>query len=749
MKPKEYINIPRLSKIFSLRAGRFLKEKHEEVNIILSEKKTVPTCRIYKESSVKQITNKKALSKTKKQGFVKDDYVSINNDILDRFNNAKYLEYSQMVKIKELEDKIKAILPTEQLKKIEDKELVEEVYKLLGEPALQLQREFISKYSNIYRYEECKNLKSLLTYNDFVKLLRRSVSKDFYLDNYFESSTDSEASAAISSNNELNKLYIKQCDEKINYITKQIEDKKELLEILLKARDNCREIQKSLKEKKPLPKIYKNIRIKNKFDETENLYMVKKNRKGKAETYTPYVYEMRVLNPLIRRIRSNIGNLTFKLNKKTELKKFLEEHIIVSTFGSKALLKKQYTANKYKHEVCKDIHKKRHNLWKNEFSSKRKSSMSIQGKSISAQGNPSFRYDDKYKTLTLKVPCRGENGDIIEKTVVFENVIFKYRKDEILTALSLKGYDRKPIQWTLTDYGDYYIVYVTYTPQKLKDRLYANWSVSTGITAYDINYGHIDYAVLNQYGYPIYHDTLMYDVNNNSSIRSALERVFKTADDFHTVIAKEKIDSKSIKSINPYNNKKANRKISELATAQFEEAAKSLSYEYEILVVEVEPAYTSMLSKIKFVREFGISIHVGAAIAIGRRAMGKRERLPKMFNKFVTGTKFNRFKQAYSIINGIKNDVFLNKNIDYINSLDMLSVSELKKLLRTIEFYQYNKDVDLRQMLENIHKGYVNRDIKKKEKLKAKELKEAEKNKANTENLKNSAIQMEMKLDVI
>ncbi|MCQ6282393.1 hypothetical protein [Bacillus sp. EB600] len=47
-----------------------------------------------------------------------------------------------------------------------------------------------------------------------------------------------------------------------------------------------------------------------------------------------------------------------------------------------------------------------------------------------------------------------------------------------------------------------------------------------------------------------------------------------------------------------------------------------------VAVFEVNPAYTSQIGKMKYMKRFGISIHEAASFVIARRAMGFKEKLP-------------------------------------------------------------------------------------------------------------------------
>ena len=57
-------------------------------------------------------------------------------------------------------------------------------------------------------------------------------------------------------------------------------------------------------------------------------------------------------------------------------------------------------------------------------------------------------------------------------------------------------------------------------------------------------------------------------------------------------------------------------------------AIKARAEKMGVAVIDVNPAYTSQMGKMKYMRRFGISIHEAASFVIARRAMGFKEKLP-------------------------------------------------------------------------------------------------------------------------
>ena len=96
-----------------------------------------------------------------------------------------------------------------------------------------------------------------------------------------------------------------------------------------------------------------------------------------------------------------------------------------------------------------------------------------------------------------------------------------------------------------------------------------------------------------------------------------------------------KLDTTLSKVGNKYGNKKANRMKSMFAYRKMIQAIQSRADKMGVAVIEVNPAFTSVSGKLKYMRKFGISIHQAAAFTIGRRGLGYKEKTPKVLKKYV------------------------------------------------------------------------------------------------------------------
>ena len=76
-------------------------------------------------------------------------------------------------------------------------------------------------------------------------------------------------------------------------------------------------------------------------------------------------------------------------------------------------------------------------------------------------------------------------------------------------------------------------------------------------------------------------------------------------------------------------NHRQARLISSFAYAKTASSIKASAFRRGVEVIEVNPAYTSVIGAVSFAQPKGISVHQGAAYAIARRGLGMSERPPK------------------------------------------------------------------------------------------------------------------------
>jgi IS605 OrfB family transposase len=91
----------------------------------------------------------------------------------------------------------------------------------------------------------------------------------------------------------------------------------------------------------------------------------------------------------------------------------------------------------------------------------------------------------------------------------------------------------------------------------------------------------------------------------------------------------EKLDFQKKKAELETADPKQARLLSSFAFRQVATHLKAACYRAGVEVIEVNPAYTSVIGAVNHAQRHGISIHMGAALAIARRGLGFSERPPK------------------------------------------------------------------------------------------------------------------------
>jgi len=110
------------------------------------------------------------------------------------------------------------------------------------------------------------------------------------------------------------------------------------------------------------------------------------------------------------------------------------------------------------------------------------------------------------------------------------------------------------------------------------------------------------------------------------------------------------LDTTLSKTGDRYGNKKANRMKSMFAYRKMIQAIESRANKMGVAVTEVNPAFTSVSGKLKYMRKFGISIHQAAAFTIGRRGLGYKEKAPKVLKRYIPKDASHHWKH-WSVLN--------------------------------------------------------------------------------------------------
>lgn len=112
-------------------------------------------------------------------------------------------------------------------------------------------------------------------------------------------------------------------------------------------------------------------------------------------------------------------------------------------------------------------------------------------------------------------------------------------------------------------------------------------------------------------------------------IRKAASEIVTMAERLGVPVAAEKLDFRRKRAeLENTAGKKRARMLTSFVHAAFGEALARACVRRSVKLVLVNPAYTSLIGRVKFAPRYGSSVHAAAALAIARRAMALSERLP-------------------------------------------------------------------------------------------------------------------------
>jgi IS605 OrfB family transposase len=307
-------------------------------------------------------------------------------------------------------------------------------------------------------------------------------------------------------------------------------------------------------------------------------------------------------------------------------------------FGSKKLFHAQFDlqANGYAD----------HAAWKTDWQDARCDQFFVLGSQDETAGNQSCQAElqqDGSFTLDMRMPnaCEPEFG----KRVLVPGVKFAYGHDTIMAALANSHRvdsttkAGKPTVKRIGSALSYrfvrdtkgWRVFVSCEAQPIEQ----SSNAKLGAIGVDINADHLAISETDRFG------------NLVQSLRINLHTYGKTTDQAKALIGDaavqiaqmalasgkpiilEKLDFSKKKAELEATHKPLARMLSSFACNKVISSIKAAAFRRGVDVMEVNPAYTSVIGAVNHARVKGISVHMGAALAIARRGLGLSEKPPK------------------------------------------------------------------------------------------------------------------------
>ncbi|EEL51704.1 MULTISPECIES: IS200/IS605 family accessory protein TnpB-related protein [Bacillus cereus group] len=449
------------------------------------------------------------------------------------------------------------------------------------------------------------------------------LKRKFQLNDYYANSAAQEAKALFSGLTELQTMYKKQTQEKLKKLKKKMKTERTKLTQLRKIKQSC------VKGKISFPK--------NSHFSKKNKIIAVSRKKDTLIWFSQYLFEHQYLDVQIKWTKAKIGRLTHRQYRLEQKLASYEVHIPSAVFGSKKLFRSQFT---------KDEMIQNHDKWKTLFFRARNKQLIVSGRKDAKHGNFVFQYVLENHELWMTT----SEG----KVVKFSGVTFPYGQETIETVITnqLECKDKKahgkPIAWSVENHGDYYIVKCLVD---VPDNPHMNYSKSDGVIGMDCNLDHFAWANVTKDGNYKGSGSLKFSVMGKSTgqvtkiIEAEAIRLVDLAKQYNKPIVMEKLDTTQSKTGDRYGSKKANRMKSMFAYRKMTSAIVNRADKMGVAVFQVNPAYTSISGKMKYMRKLGISIHQSAAYTIGRRGLGYKEKLPTALQTYIKNQNAHHWSQ--------------------------------------------------------------------------------------------------------
>lgn len=155
-----------------------------------------------------------------------------------------------------------------------------------------------------------------------------------------------------------------------------------------------------------------------------------------------------------------------------------------------------------------------------------------------------------------------------------------------------------------------------------------------GAIGVDLNADHLAVSETDRFGNPISSrrvDLVTYGLSMdkaNALIGDACASIVKQAKEAGKPIVIERLDFRKKKAQMEDEGRRYERMLSSLSYNKIKQTLKARAYRNGVSVREVNPAFTSVIGRVKYAERYGLSVHQAAALVIAQRYLRISERLP-------------------------------------------------------------------------------------------------------------------------
>lgn len=300
-------------------------------------------------------------------------------------------------------------------------------------------------------------------------------------------------------------------------------------------------------------------------------------------------------------------------------------------FGSKKLFHSQFHMQENGFENFDE--------WKKKWHKTRNSSFFAVGSKDETCGNQSCQAYYENGKISLKLRLSNKK----QKYLIIKDIVFSYGIKEIIKAIE-SNLKRKELEKlknaSYMHYGTAicyrfkkdekgYRVFITLT---LDEPVYVT-NKNKGLIGVDINSNHLAVIETDRYLNPIKRKKIklpLYGKNKNqirALIGDASKEIIEMAKASQKPIILEKLDFQKKKITLKEQNKRFSRMLNSFSYKSIINMISSKAYRSNIEIFDVNPAFTSIIGKLKFAKRYGLDNHLAAALTIARRYMQSSEKL--------------------------------------------------------------------------------------------------------------------------
>ncbi|HUD01170.1 MAG TPA: IS200/IS605 family accessory protein TnpB-related protein [Rhabdochlamydiaceae bacterium] len=355
----------------------------------------------------------------------------------------------------------------------------------------------------------------------------------------------------------------------------------------------------------------------------KQLILEQKERIQKLEKKLP-----KIKDPLIKHQKKR--RLHFLKQNNKRLVQESKKNKVPLCFGSKKLFRAQFNLEKNGYQ--------KHEEWLADWKNARSNEFLVLGSKDETSGNQSCTATiESDNTLTLRLRLPNALIPQFGKYLTIPNVRFSYGQDQILSAL--KASEKQALTYRFKyDKKSWRVFVSTALPKTAyKSRQHI------GVIGVDININHLALVETDRFGNPILKKTIPLNLYGKTQdqaralIGDVSAEVIQYAEQSSKPVILEDLDFQRKKNSLRENSSSKARQLSSFSYQSIITHLKSRGRSQQIEVWQVNPAFTSVIGRIKYAHRYGLSIHHSAALCIGRRFLSLSEKVPRHLGKIPDG----------------------------------------------------------------------------------------------------------------